>query len=303
MPARAPATGGGLPPLRMLLALAVMLVWGTNFVIIRIGLDHLPPLLFAALRFTLVFVPACLFIKKPAGVPWRDLAAYGVLIGAGQFGLLFIAMNGHISPGLVSVVVQIQVFFTIGFSMLTLGERMQRYQWIALALSAAGLILIAVEGGGAATPLGLVLTLGAALSWAAGNTVARRSPGANMLAYVVWSGVFAALPLYALSFALEGWTAIRNGVMRADALTWAAVVWQSVGNSLFGYAVWGWLLARHPAGVVAPLALLVPIIGLASAAVVLAEPMQPWKLLAAGLVLAGLAFNLLWPRVRGRFGL
>lgn len=284
-----------LPPLRLLLGVAIMAVWGTNFVVIRIGLDHLPPLLFAALRFTLVFLPAALFIRKPAA-PWRDIAAYGVLIGAGQFGLLFLAISGHITPGLASLVVQVQVFFTIGLAMLFTGERLRGHQIVAVGLAATGLIVIGVMGGGSATPLGLALVLAAGLSWAGGNLVARRSPGADMLGYVVWGGLFAMIPLYALSFAVEGWPAIHDGVRNADAATWAAVMWQAVGNSLFGYAAWGWLLARHPAATVAPLALLVPVFGMGASAIFLGEGLEGWKLLAAALVLGGLALNLLWGR-------
>ncbi|MBV9541333.1 MAG: EamA family transporter, partial [Alphaproteobacteria bacterium] len=98
------------PPLsHVLLALAVVLVWGSNFVVIKFALAHLPPLFFAVLRFTLAFLPAAFFIKRPAA-PWSHLAAYGVLIGAGQFGLLYIAMGHDISPGLASLVIQTQVF-------------------------------------------------------------------------------------------------------------------------------------------------------------------------------------------------
>jgi len=118
-----------------LLALAVMAVWGSNFVVIRVGLNHLPPLLFATLRFSVALFPAALFLKKP-DVPWRNLAAYGVLIGAGQFGMLFIAMKGHISPGLASLVVQTQAFFTIALSMRLTGEKVRTFQYAALALAA-----------------------------------------------------------------------------------------------------------------------------------------------------------------------
>src|SRR5690606_25945372 len=108
-------TGLGLPLRHLLLALAVVAVWGTNFVVIKVALGELPPLTFALLRFTLALLPAVFFLKRPA-VPWSNLATYGVLIGVGQFGLLYIAMNGQISPGLASLVVQTQVFFTIGLS-------------------------------------------------------------------------------------------------------------------------------------------------------------------------------------------
>ena len=289
-----------LPLRHFLLALAVVAVWGTNFVVIRVALDHLPPLLFATLRFTLVLLPMAFFVKRPA-VSWRNLAAYGLLIGAGQFGLLFVAMKGHISPGLASLVVQTQVFFTIGMAMKISGERVQPFQIVALLLAASGIVLIAAHGGGAATPLGVLLILLAAASWAGGNIVARQAGTVNMLAYVVWASLFSIPPLFVMSLWLEGWPAMIAGVRHADALTWAAVAWQAVGNTMFGYAAWGWLLARHPAATVTPMALLVPVFGMGASAILLHESLPGWKLLAATLVLTGLAVNMLWPKVRARF--
>jgi O-acetylserine/cysteine efflux transporter len=288
-----------LPLRHALLALAVVAVWGSNFVVIRVGLDHLPPLLFATLRFIFALAPAVFFIKRP-DVPWRDLAAYGVLIGAGQFGLLYIAMNGHISPGLASLVVQSQAFFTVALAMGLSGERVKPFQIAALALAAAGIALILWRTDGSATPLGLGLVLLAGLSWAGGNIVSRRSPNANMLGFVVWASLFSVPPLAAMSLVFEGWPAIRQGLLAANAITWAAVAWQSVGNTLFGYAVWGWLLSRHPAATIAPMSLLVPVFGMAGSALVLGEALPAWKLAAAGLVMAGLAVNVFWPGVRGR---
>ncbi|MGK2287089.1 EamA family transporter [Pedomonas sp. V897] len=281
-----------------LLALAVVAVWGTNFVVIRFGLNHLPPLLFAALRFGLVFLPAALFIRRP-NVPLVRLAAYGVAIGAGQFGLLFLAMKKDISPGLASLVVQSQAFFTIGLAIALTRERLRAHQWLAVGLAASGIVLIGYMGGGDATPLGLLLVLLAGFSWAAGNLIARSTPGVNMLAYVVWSSLFAVPPLLALSLIFEGPQAILTGLAEADAATWAAVLWQSVGNSMFGYAAFGWLLARYPAATVAPMSLLVPVFGMAASAWWLGESLPLWKLAAAAIVLGGLAINLFWrPRAK-----
>jgi O-acetylserine/cysteine efflux transporter len=122
-----------------------------------------------------------------------------------------------------------------------------------------------------------------------------------MLAFIVWSSAFAAPPLLALSLLTEGWDAISAGVRGATWGTWAALVWQSFGNSLFGYSVWAWLLTRYPTATVAPMALLVPVFGMGASALVLHEALPAWKLAAAALVLAGLALNLLWPRFRGLF--
>jgi O-acetylserine/cysteine efflux transporter len=190
-----------------LLALAVVAVWGTNFVVIKLALGQMPPLLFATLRFAVVVVPAVFFLPRPA-VGWGNLAA---------------------------------------------------------------------------------------LSWAGGNLVSRAAGRINMVAYVVWSSLFAVPPLFALSLWAEGWPALQAGVQQADLSAWAAVVWQAVGNSLFGYAAWGWLLARHSAATITPLALLVPLFGMGGSALWLGEPLPMWKLIAAGLVLSGLGLNLLWP--------
>jgi O-acetylserine/cysteine efflux transporter len=290
------ATRASLPPLSLLLALAVMAVWGSNFVVIKYALNHLPPLTLALLRFALAFFPLALFLPRPA-VPWRNLAGYGLLIGAGQFGLLFTAMRADITPGLASLVVQAQVFFTIGMAAWLSGERPAAAQLVALLLAITGIAVIGLNTDGSATPLGLALVLLAAASWAGGNMVSRAAGPVNMLGYVVWSSLFAVPPLLAMALVLEGWPRMSAGIADADAATWAAVLWQSVGNTMFGYGAWGWLLARHEATSVAPLALLVPVFGLGSSALVLGEPLQPWKLSAFTLVMAGLALGILWPRL------
>ena len=294
-PGGAPAAGHRLPLRHVLLALGVVAVWGTNFVIMKLALEALPPLLLAALRFALVFLPAALFIARPA-VPWRKLAAYGVLIGAGQFGLLYLSLDGHIAPGLASLVVQTQVFFTIGLAMAADGEKVRRHQWLALALATAGIAVIASHTGGDITGPGLLMVLLAALSWSGGNQVARTMGRVPMLGMVVWSSVFALPPLLALSLVFEGPARMAQGLAAADAVVWAAVLWQAVGSSLFGYAAWGWLMSRHPAATVAPLSLLVPVFGIGTSALVLGEGLPPWKLGAAALVLAGLALNVVGTR-------
>jgi O-acetylserine/cysteine efflux transporter len=150
------------------------------------------------------------------------------------------------------------------------------------------------------TPLGLGLVVFAALAWAGGNTAARAAGPVNMLSYVVWASIFSAPPLFVLAFLFEGWPAISASIVHADAGAWAAVLWQSVGNTIFGYTAWAWLLARYPAATIAPLSLLVPVFGMGASAVLLHEPLTHWKLTAAVLVLGGLAINTLWPRIAQR---
>ncbi len=279
----------------LLLALAVVFVWGTNFAVIRLGLNALPPLLFASLRFTFVLLPLVFFLPRPKA-KFANLAIYGVAIGLGQFGLLFIAMNGMISPGLASLVVQMQVFFTIALSMLRSGERLKAHQMAAFALAIAGIGVFVGHNGHGTTILGLVLTLGAAASWALANQCAKEAGKVHALAFVVWASLFSLPPLYLLSLWREGWPAIIAGLGHATLATWAVVLWQSVGNTMFGYGCWAWLLARYPAATVSPFSLLVPVFGFAASALLLGEPLEGWKIGAGLLVVGGLALNLFWVR-------
>lgn len=285
-----------LPLRHFLLALAVVATWGSNFVVIKYALHTLPPMTLAVLRFSLAFLPACFFLRRPA-VGWRNLGGYGLFIGVGQFGLLYLAMRSQISPGLASLVVQTQVFFTLLLAVRLRQEKVRPSQWLGLGLAAAGIGVIASHTDGTTTALGVAMVLAAAFCWACANLLTQRAGRIDMLAYVVWSSAFAVPPLMVLALLIDGPQAIAAGLAAADTGTWAAVLWQAVGNTLFGYGLWSWLLARHPAGRIVPLALLVPVFGMGSASLLLGEPLPAWKLTAAALVLGGLAINLLGPQL------
>ena len=290
-----------LPLSHLLLALAIVAVWGTNFVVIKLSLEAFPPFLFAALRYTFAFLPLAFFIPRPK-VSWGNMCAYGVAIGVGQFGILFFAIDGRISPGLASLVIQTQVFFTIGFAMFFAKERLRLYQVVAVSIAMTGLGTIALHTDASTTFLGLALVVFAGLSWGIGNTVSRRAGSINMLSYVVWASAFSLPPLFLMSWIFEGgWEQMSTSISSAPIGAWAGVFWQSWGNTVFGYAAWAWLLSKHPAAVVAPAPLLVPIFGMGASAFFLSEPLPLWKILAAGLVIAGLVVNLFWPSLAKYF--
>ena len=287
-----------LPFSHLLLALAIVAVWGTNFVVIKMSLHSFPPFLFAALRYAFALLPVVFFVARPK-VPWGNLCVYGLAVGVGQFGVLYFAINGHISPGLASLVIQTQVFFTIGFAMFFANEKLRLYQALAVGVAMIGLGIIAVHTDSTTTVLGLALVVLAGFSWGIANTASRRAGSINMFSYVVWASAFAVPTLILISFVFEGgWESISASMATASVGAWLGVLWQAWGNTLFGYAAWGWLLSKHPAAVVAPAPLLVPIFGMGASAFFLSEPLPLWKILAAGLVITGLMVNLFWPSLQ-----
>lgn len=292
-----------MKPTHLLMALAVVLIWGVNFVVIHWGLGELPPFLLAALRFTLAVLPAILWIRKPA-VPWRYLFAYGLLNSFGQFAFLFWAMRVGMPAGLASVVHQSQVFFTLVLSMVFLHQRSHVHQWLGLMLAVVGLTLIAQAHGAGVngmTSFGLVLNLLAALSWAAGNIVVammrRAGHTPDALGLVVWSSLVPIVPFLLLSWVFErglypDWHAVGwHSVVSILYLAWAA--------TLLGYGLWSRLLGIYEPNRVAPFSLLVPVIGLLTARVVLGESLNLWQWLGSAGLILGLVVNLWGGRWRG----
>ena len=289
-----------LPLSHLLLALGIVAVWGTNFVVIKNCLDAFPPFFFAALRYIFALLPFVFFIPKPK-VSWGNLCIYGLATGVGQFGVMYYAMQSQISPGLASLVIQTQVFFTIGFAMFFAKEGLKFYQSVAVAVAMTGLGIIALHTDASTTFIGIALVVFSGLSWGVANTVSRRAGAINMLSYVVWASAFSIPPLLLISLVFEGGAQHLGEVMLAAPLgALIGVLWQSWGNTLFGYAAWGWLLSKHPAAIVAPAPLLVPIFGMGASAFFLDEALPLWKVAAASLVIIGLMINLFWPSLQNQ---
>ena len=253
-----------------LLALLVVVIWGANFVIIDAGQADVPPLLFLALRFLVVCIPAIFFLKPPA-IGWRQLLLVGGFLSLGQFALLYLALALGMPPGLASLLLQTQVMFSLVVAALVLHERPTRRQLIGITIGMLGLSLVIIGHSQEAPWLPLVITLAAALSWSIGNVLARRARAASGLSLVVWSGLVVPLPALALSLIVDSppvvWQALTG-------LSWVAIlstVYTAVFASLIGYGIWNSLLARYPTSAVVPFTLLVPVVGILAAWLVQGE--------------------------------
>jgi O-acetylserine/cysteine efflux transporter len=295
------ASGGAIPLSHLLLAVLVVAIWGTNFVVIHFGLAHFHALTFATLRFAVASFPFLPFLAWPHARGSRVIL-YGLLTGVGQFGLMLVAMQGHISPGLASVLIQAQAFFTVIIAVTMSGERLNRGNVLGVILCAAGVTMVALYAHGDADAFGIALVMAAALCWGFGNVVVRGIGKVNSLSLVAWSNLFAVPPLAAAALWSDGWAVIGESLRTAGPIAWSSALWQSLANAMFGYGAWNWLLARHPASSIAPLGLLVPFFGLGASAWVLGEALPAWKIAAALAVVSGLAVNILAQPGRSRRG-
>lgn len=283
----------------MALALLVAAIWGIAFTVIRLGLDVASPLLLTALRFVFAAFPLLLFLRPPKA-PWHIVVAYGVIQGAVMFGLVFHAISIGMPAGLASLVVQCQVFFTVGLAVLFDAERPKRHHFLAAGIAALGIFVIALaKTDGQTVPLWpLILTVMAAFAWGMANIVSRRAKSADPVSFVVWSSAAAPPLLVAGSLVMEpGALNALIGLRGVDlwTLTWTTMA-LAVPTTILAFAIWVWLLRTYQAAIVMPFALLVPIFGFGGAALFLGER---WSLgigVGAVLVLAGLAINVLGDR-------
>ncbi len=285
-----------MPIPHILIALFVVAIWSFNFIAIKVGLAELPPIFMAAVRFALTALPAVFFIKPPAAPFWR-VTAYGMLVFALQFGLLFYGMAIGMSAAVGALALQLSVFVTIGLAWAFRGERMTSLQFAGAVVSALGLVVIATHTGGDLTLAGLLFGLAAAACWGAGNIVGKSLGKVDMLALVVWSSLAAPLPLFALSYMVEGPQRIAHGVQNVSWLGIGAVAYIVYASTHVGYSLWAWLMARHPAGMVAPFTLLGPVVAALFSAWLLGETFPGWKIGAGLLVLAGLLVNVFGGRM------
>lgn len=286
-----------------LLALLVVVVWGLNFVVIKVGLHNMPPLMLAGLRFVLVAFPAIFFVARPK-IPLSLLLGYGLTISFGQFAFLFSAIKFGMPAGLASLVLQAQAFFTIILGAFTFGERLQGKQLVGIALAVFG-VLVLIEAslnGQHVGMLGFMLTLAAALSWACGNIfnkkIMQHPSRPAVMSLVVWSALIPVVPFFLASLLLDGPTQITQSLVAIDMTTILSLVYLAFVATIVGYGIWGSLLGRYETWRVAPLSLLVPVVGLASAAVLLDETLTGLQLLGALLIMAGLYINVFGFRLR-----
>lgn len=279
-----------MPPIHRLLAVAVAVIWGVNFLAIHLSLAAFPPFLLVALRFTLIAVPTLLLVPRPQ-VKLRWLIGYGLGFGVVQFVFLYWGMAAGMPTGLASLVLQSSAPLTLVLGALLLGERPTSRQWIGIALAVAGMVVVGWSRAQAAALVPFLLVLAGALGWAFGNLASRQAQPPNPLHLTLWMSVVVPVPMLTLSLIFEGPAQIAAAFTGSFSLAalpaWGGLAYTCVIGTVVGSGLWTWLLSRHPAGVVAPFSMLVPVAGILTAALVLGEWPNWLELLGGVIVVTG----------------
>lgn len=290
-------------PLRHnLLALAIATIWGLTFVSIKISLQTVPPFALSGWRFFMAAIPLIFFVGKPQ-VAWRWLVLYALFISIGQFVVLFIALNLGMPAGLMSLVVQTQVFFTIGLAVAFWRESVQRWHIVGALVAAIGLIVIGVTKLQGGIGFAFLLVLIGAFFWGAGNTVAKHvariADGGRVspMNFIAWSSLAAVPPLVVISLGVEGFDALVRPLTTQSWALWAHLCVLAYAAQVFGYGLWSNLLTRYPASMVSPFALWVPVAGMSATAVVFGESLSVLQIVGALVVMLGLAIAVLGQRL------
>jgi O-acetylserine/cysteine efflux transporter len=266
-------------PADLAIALAVMLMWGLNFVMAKIGLEHWPPIFFVMLRFALVAAFLLPFVRLPrAHLP--RLLALSVVLGSLHFPMMFTAMQ-TLDAGTAAVVVQLQVPFAALLGHFIYQDRLGWRSIVGMALAFGGVLLITGEPrlSGQLFAVGLVVV--AAFMFAIANIQMKGLGDLDGNSINAWTSLFAAPQLLAISLVLESGhvAALREATW--DAI--AALLYQVVIMVIISYALWYRLLRTYSVGQVMPLTLLLPILGVLSGVLLLGEPMS-WQKAAGGML-------------------
>jgi O-acetylserine/cysteine efflux transporter len=291
-----------VPPRDQLRALLVAVVWGLNFPATAIALEHFPPMLMVALRFTLVALPALVLVPRPE-VPLRWLLGVGLGIGLLQFAFLYLGMAAGMPSGLASLVLQASAPFTVLLAGLWLRERLTRRQAFAIGVAVLGLVVIAVHRAQVAALLPVVLTLCGALGWAFGNVCSRQARAPQPFQLTLWMSVVPPVPMLVLSLLVEGpqrvAAALRTSLTLGALPSVLGLLYIVVVATLLGYGLWNSLLSRYPSSVVAPFSMLVPVVGVLSSWLFFGELIDLTELLAGATVVGGVLLGSRPPRPTG----
>ena len=278
-----------LTPLHMLLVLVIMVLWGFNFAVAKIGLQQLPPIFLVAARFLLVAIILLPFAKRPTG-QWGAVFAISVVLGLLHFSIMFNGLT-ILDAATASIAIQLQVPFAALLAAIFFKDRLGWRRALGMAIAFLGVAVIAGEPRLNGQYLALAMVLTACFIWSIANVMIKRLKDVDGITLNAWLAVFSTPMLFAASFALEDGQ--FEAVAAANFWAYFAVVYQALAVVVIGYGCWYWLLKRYQMNQVMSATLLVPFFGVISGVVFLGENLTT-SLIAGGIMtIAGVGIIIL----------
>lgn len=273
------------------LAVLVTLVWGVNFPITKLGLRAIDPFVLTGIRFALAALPLVFFIKRPA-VKFSYVAAYGFIFGLGMWGVINYGIQVGVSPGIASLIIQLSVFFTMGWGFVLFKEKIRGAQMLGAVLALIGLAGIISTQEGNHAVLGVMLIVLSAVAWSLGNVIIKKSGVKEIFSFMVWASLIPPIPLFLTAWLMHGSAAFEGLQASLDLTAVLSILFQVYLATHFAY--WGWnsLLKLYPVSTVAPLSLLIPVFGITSSMLILDERISTPNLISIGIIIVGLAVGL-----------
>lgn len=273
----------------ILMAILVAAIWGFNFVAVKVGLQEIPPFLYGASRFIIAALPA-LFFKRP-NVSWTLIAGIGLTLGVMKFTLMFMGIHLGVAAGLASLILQSQVFFTIGLSVYFYKARVSANHVLGMIIASLGIILIGWQMHAESTLIGFGMLFAAAISWSFSNILYRKAGNVDMFSLTVWTSVIPPIPMLIGDYLYEGGDSMVLALTSMTPISWLCLFYTACASTWIGATVWGMLLRTYEPHRVAPFSLLVPIFGMSFSSFILGEEFSTLISIACVLVFIGLIVN------------
>ena len=256
------------------LLVLICLAWAGSNIVSKLVVAHwgVPPLYYAAVRFALVGAITLPWLLPAPRPTWR-MVLVGLLMGGGNFALLFMGLTTA-SPSAAAVVIQLGVPFTTVLSVLMLGEKIRWRRGAGIALTLLGAVVVMWSPHGFELSPGLWLIVAAAFTGSLGAVMMKQIEGVKPLQFQAWVGFSSLWPL-----------GLMSAIMEPGQV--AAVVFSALVVSVLAHTAYYGLIQRYEANLIAPLTLMTPLFTIGMGVVVTHDHFDLRMGIGAALALLG----------------
>jgi len=269
------------------MALSIVVLWGLNFVALKIAVLSLPPIFLAGLRFFLISIPWIFFVQKPK-VSKRQFFTLPITLGVLQYSLLYYGMSTGLSAGLSAVILQTQSFFTVIMSSILMKEKLRLNETFGLLIGMLGVIILLINNDGDFKIEAVLIILAAAISWGIANIQLKNLGNVNMVSFLIWISPIAAILLFIISFILEYDSVLKIDFSNLEIKIFLSIFYTAYLSTVIGFTMWQYLLNKYKSVQITPYGLLIPVTGSIFGYIILSEVLEIYQIISGIIIIIGL---------------